>query len=77
MKIAAIKNSPNFKGLWGEPQKTFAGNEHTSLSFITKTYYPFKNESKESIEETKKVIKVTITQIGTKQAGHTLMKKLT
>ncbi len=54
MKIVAINNSPNFKGLWGEPQKTFAGNEHTSLSFITKTYYPFKNESKESIEETKK-----------------------
>ena len=54
MKIAAINNSPNFKGLWGTPHKTFAGNEHTSLSFITEVYYPFKNESKESIEANKK-----------------------
>lgn len=54
MKIAAINNSPNFKGLWGEKQKSFAGNEYTSLSFITKTYYPFKNESKETIEANKK-----------------------
>ena len=49
MYISPIKNSQNFKGLWGQTTQLICGNEFTSLTYITKPYYPFKDETKESI----------------------------
>ncbi len=54
MRIPAINNSPNFNGLWGTPQKMLAGNEYTALSYTTKIYYPYKDETEDSIESVKR-----------------------
>lgn len=51
MKISAINNSQKFTGLWGKTKIENSGNEYTSLSFITKTYYPFKDEAVDKIKE--------------------------
>ena len=50
MQVSPINNAQNFKGLWGVPQKLAVTNEFTSVTYITKTYYPFKDESKESVD---------------------------
>lgn len=50
MNISPVNNSQNFKGLWGVPQVLSVVNEYAYLTYTTKTYYPFKDEQKDSIQ---------------------------
>ena len=52
MKIVPVQNSnnTNFKGLWGTPEKRSGGNEFCFFDQTILHYYPFKDESKESVE---------------------------
>ena len=58
MKITSINNQNTFKGLWGETIKT---NEHKNLgakeffaNYETKIYYPFGDESIETVNNVMK-----------------------
>lgn len=51
MNISPINSALNFRGLWGKTIEEHSGNEYTSLSYVTKSYYPFKDETNDSIQK--------------------------
>ncbi len=49
MNISPINNSQSFKGLWGKVSETGDVSAHNCIRFVTKDYYPFKDETPEEI----------------------------
>ena len=53
MNINSVDNTPNFTGLWGKQKESLIGRNQVWLLNRTKTYYPFKEETKEETTQQK------------------------
>lgn len=61
MNINSVDNTPNFTGLWGKQKESLIDRNQVWLLNRTKTYYPFKEETKEEIDKIKKANSYNLT----------------